>query len=49
MLMPSSADRHWGSETDLLIVGAGAAGMTAAMIGTLASRRNEPCAQRQTC
>ena len=28
-------DRHWDSETDLLVVGAGAAGMTAALVGAL--------------
>ena len=33
--MPSSDDRHWESETDLLVVGAGAGGMTAALVGAL--------------
>ena len=33
--MPSSGDRHWNSETDLLVIGAGAAGMTAALVGAL--------------
>src|SRR5579862_6393811 len=28
-------DRHWDKETDLLVIGAGAAGMTAALVGTL--------------
>ena len=30
-----SSDRRWDSETDLLVVGAGAAGMTAALVGKL--------------
>ena len=29
--MPSPDGRHWDLETDLLVVGAGAAGMTAAL------------------
>jgi succinate dehydrogenase/fumarate reductase flavoprotein subunit len=33
--MPSKDDRHWDSETDLLVIGAGAAGMTAAIVGKL--------------
>src|SRR5580704_3583059 len=33
--MPLSDDRNWDGETDLLIVGAGAAGMTAALVGAL--------------
>ena len=33
--MPLSDDRNWDGETDLLIVGAGVAGMTAALVGTL--------------
>src|SRR5438477_10061076 len=33
--MPSTDDRRWDSETDLLVVGAGAAGLTAALVGTL--------------
>ena len=33
--MPISDDRNWDGETDLLIIGAGAAGMTAALVGTL--------------
>ncbi|MBR0939361.1 FAD-dependent oxidoreductase [Bradyrhizobium jicamae] len=33
--MPSTGDRHWDSETDLLVIGAGAAGMTAALVGKL--------------
>ncbi|WP_426609026.1 FAD-dependent oxidoreductase [Bradyrhizobium sp. McL0616] len=41
--MPSSADRRWDSETDLLIVGAGAAGMTAALVGTLQGLRVVLC------
>jgi succinate dehydrogenase/fumarate reductase flavoprotein subunit len=30
-----SSSNHWDSETDLLVVGAGAAGMTAALVGAL--------------
>ena len=30
-----SSDRRWDSETDLLVIGAGAAGMTAALVGRL--------------
>ena len=30
-----SSDRRWDSETDLLVIGAGAAGMTAALVGKL--------------
>jgi succinate dehydrogenase/fumarate reductase flavoprotein subunit len=33
--MPLADDRNWDGETDLLIVGAGAAGMTAALVATL--------------
>jgi hypothetical protein len=33
--MPSSGDFHWDSETDLLVLGAGAGGMTAALVGAL--------------
>ena len=33
--MASSDDRHWDRETDLLVVGAGAGGMTAALVGAL--------------
>ena len=41
--MSSSADRHWDSETDLLVIGAGAAGMTAALVGTLEGLRVVIC------
>ncbi len=41
--MSSSADRHWDSETDLLVIGAGAAGMTAALVGTLEGLRVVLC------
>lgn len=41
--MPSSADCHWDSETDLLVIGAGAAGMTAALVGTLEGLRVVVC------
>jgi glycine/D-amino acid oxidase-like deaminating enzyme len=37
--MPSTADRRWDSETDLLVIGAGAGGMTAALVGTLEGLR----------
>jgi len=33
--MRSTDERHWDSETDLLVIGAGAAGMTAALVGKL--------------
>jgi glycine/D-amino acid oxidase-like deaminating enzyme len=33
--MPSADDRRWNSETDLLVIGAGAGGMTAALVGAL--------------
>src|ERR1700761_8978812 len=33
--MPSSDDQRWDSEVDLLVIGAGAAGMTAALVGAL--------------
>ncbi|MBR0754103.1 FAD-dependent oxidoreductase [Bradyrhizobium jicamae] len=33
--MSSPDDRHWDDETDLLVIGAGAAGMTAALVGAL--------------
>ena len=41
--MPLSDDRNWDGETDLLIVGAGAAGMTAALVGTLEGLRVVVC------
>src|SRR5215475_6818771 len=41
--MPSTNDRHWDSETDLLVIGAGAAGMTAAVVGTLEGLRVVVC------
>jgi succinate dehydrogenase/fumarate reductase flavoprotein subunit len=34
-LMPPSEDHRWDSETDLLVIGAGAGGMTAALVGAL--------------
>jgi succinate dehydrogenase/fumarate reductase flavoprotein subunit len=40
---PSSGDRNWDGETDLLIVGAGAAGMTAALVGALEGLRVVVC------
>src|ERR1700743_1669645 len=33
--MPSSDDQRWDSEVDLLVLGAGAGGMTAALVGAL--------------
>src|ERR1700722_3054383 len=42
-LMPSSGDRNWDGETDLLIIGAGVAGMTAALVGTLEGLRVVVC------
>jgi succinate dehydrogenase/fumarate reductase flavoprotein subunit len=33
--MPPSDDNHWDSETDLIVIGAGAGGMTAALVGAL--------------
>jgi succinate dehydrogenase/fumarate reductase flavoprotein subunit len=41
--MPSSGDRRWDSETDLLVIGAGAAGMTAALVGALEGLRVVLC------
>jgi succinate dehydrogenase/fumarate reductase flavoprotein subunit len=41
--MPSTDDRHWDSETDLLVIGAGAAGMTAALVGKLEGLRVVLC------
>jgi succinate dehydrogenase/fumarate reductase flavoprotein subunit len=41
--MPLPDDRNWDGETDLLIVGAGAAGMTAALVGTLEGLRVVLC------
>src|ERR1700749_2103972 len=37
--MSLSDDRHWDGETDLLVIGAGAAGMTAALFGALEGLR----------
>src|ERR1700759_1648957 len=37
--MSLSDDRHWDGETDLLVIGAGAAGMTAALVGALEGLR----------
>ena len=41
--MPLSDDRSWDGETDLLIIGAGVAGMTAALVGTLEGLRVVVC------
>ena len=37
--MPSALDRRWDCETDLLVIGAGAGGMTASLVGTLEGLR----------
>jgi phytoene dehydrogenase-like protein len=41
--MSVSDDRHWDGETDLLVIGAGAAGMTAALVGVLEGLRVVLC------
>ena len=41
--MSVSDDRHWDGETDLLVIGAGAAGMTAALVGALEGLRVVLC------
>jgi succinate dehydrogenase/fumarate reductase flavoprotein subunit len=41
--MSLSDDRHWDDETDLLVIGAGAAGMTAALVGALEGLRVVLC------
>src|SRR5580700_4262657 len=41
--MSLSDDRHWDDETDLLVIGAGAAGMTAALVGALEGLRVVVC------
>ena len=41
--MSLSDDRHWDGETDLLVIGAGAAGMTAALVGALEGLRVVLC------
>ncbi len=41
--MSLSGDRHWDGETDLLVIGAGAAGMTAALVGALEGLRVMLC------
>src|SRR5215470_7486134 len=41
--MPASDDRRWDSETDLLVIGAGAGGMTAALVGALEGLRVVLC------
>jgi succinate dehydrogenase/fumarate reductase flavoprotein subunit len=46
--MPLSDDRNWDGETDLLIVGAGAAGMTAALVGTLEGLQVVLCEKSDT-
>src|SRR3954462_15811308 len=37
--MSLSREPHWDDETDLLVIGAGAAGMTAALVGALEGLR----------
>jgi succinate dehydrogenase/fumarate reductase flavoprotein subunit len=46
--MSSSDDRHWDGETDLLVIGAGAGGMTAALVGTLEGLRVVLCEKSET-
>src|SRR5438552_6573056 len=41
--MDASDDRRWHSETDLLVFGAGAGGMTAALVGVLEGLRVVLC------
>ncbi len=41
--MSLSGERHWDDETDLLVIGAGAAGMTAALVGALEGLRVVLC------
>jgi succinate dehydrogenase/fumarate reductase flavoprotein subunit len=41
--MSLSAERHWDDEADLLVIGAGAAGMTAALVGALEGLRVVLC------
>jgi FAD binding domain len=41
--MPSSDDRRWDSEADFLVIGAGAGGMTAALVGALEGLRVVLC------
>src|SRR5215470_19984939 len=41
--MPASDDRLWDSETDLLVIGAGAGGMTAALVAALEGLRVVLC------
>jgi succinate dehydrogenase/fumarate reductase flavoprotein subunit len=41
--MSLSGERHWDGETDLLVIGAGAAGMTAALVGALEGLRVVLC------
>jgi succinate dehydrogenase/fumarate reductase flavoprotein subunit len=41
--MSLSDDRHWDGETDLLVIGAGAGGMTAALVGALEGLRVVLC------
>src|ERR1700742_2449599 len=43
--MPSADDRRWDSETDLLVIGAGAGGMTAALVGALEGLQVVLCEQ----
>ncbi|WP_024520462.1 FAD-dependent oxidoreductase [Bradyrhizobium sp. Tv2a-2] len=46
--MPAPDDRRWDSETDLLVVGAGAAGMTAALVAALEGLRVILCEKSDT-
>src|SRR3954464_14300204 len=41
-------DRRWDLETDLLVIGAGAAGMTAALVGALEGLKTIICEKSDT-
>jgi succinate dehydrogenase/fumarate reductase flavoprotein subunit len=42
-MSPQSSNRRWDLETDLLVIGAGAAGMTAALVGALEGLKTILC------
>ena len=41
--MPDTNQLHWDEEVDLLVIGGGAAGMTAALVGSLEGLRTILC------